>query len=565
MALYSLDLSEGHKGIVKVSMEFYSNGREEVVMPVWTPGSYMVRDFSRHIFGIKSSKKIEQLSKNRWAVMGEGDVKVEYSVYCDELSVQTSYANSDFIILNGAGIFLYPEGRKNERCDVRLENVGGRDIATGLDEISGVFVAEDYDQLVDSPFLIGNFESMEFETMGKSHLIGWQGIMPVARERIVEDFRRIVDAEGKIFGELPYKRYVFIIIALPDELYGGLEHKSSTVIMTDGRKLSDPTSYKLFLTTVSHEFFHTWNVKRIRPAELGPFDYTKEVYTNILWLSEGFTSYYEWLVLWRAGIVTEEEYFNHISTMIQYYLLQPGHTYPADLSSFNTWIKLYKPDGNILNSYISYYLKGELIALALNCFILEVTDGQKSLDDLFRTLYHHFKSTGEGITKEELISYVNGIAGTKGGDLLRRMTEGEEEIDFHSYLDAIGYSLEMKSGGEQHSGFLGIVISKVNGKMQVKAPLKGHPAFDSGVLPGDEILAVNGQKFTDLFTRDLSPELRNFRVDDLKWIRPGEKVVLHLFRNNRLIQLEMNAGEGLPEVKISRKGESKLKDKMLSG
>ncbi|MGC8644902.1 MAG: M61 family metallopeptidase [Thermoplasmata archaeon] len=565
MVLYQVDLSDSHEGIVHVTMEFSSRGREEVVMPVWTPGSYSVRDFSRHLFGFKSSCDSEQLSKNRWALMGQGRVSVEYYVYCDELSVQTSYANGDFALLNGAGIFLYVEGRKGEECEVRLENLGAKGVATGLDEESEMFIAEDYDQLVDSPFLIGNFESMKFEVMGKEHLIAWQGLIPVDREGIVRDFRKIVEEEGKIFGELPYKRYVFIIIALPDEIYGGLEHKNSTAIMTDGRKLADPTSYKLFLSIVSHEFFHTWNVKRIRPRELGPFDYTKEVHTNLLWLSEGFTSYYEWLVLWRAGIVTEEEYFKHLAVMIQYYLLQPGHTYPADLSSFNTWIKLYKPDGNILNSYVSYYLKGELIAFALNCFLLKETEGKKSLDDLFRLLYSDFKTSGEGIEKGKLIFHIEGLAGSRGGELVREMTEEEGEIDFDYYLSTIGYSIERRRRGEKPLGFLGLVLSGNGGKLIVKSSLKGYPAFEAGVLSGDEVVAVNNQRFTDFFTRELSPEIRNFRIDDMKWIRPGERVTLHLFRNNRLLSFEMKAGEEPPEVSLRRKEESRLKEKMLAG
>ncbi|MEM0073832.1 MAG: PDZ domain-containing protein [Thermoplasmatales archaeon] len=566
MIRYSLDLAGITQGTVNVVMEFPAEGNCEVVMPVWTPGSYSIRDFSRHIFDLVSPSKIIQESKNRWKVEPkDGRVEIRYSVFCDELSTQTSYASSDFTLLNGAGIFAYVEGRKGEACEVRLQNLRGKKVATGLDGEDNVLYSEDYDQLVDSPLLIGEFTELEFSVMGKQHSIAWHGLMPVPAERVVSDFKKIVEEEGKVFRDLPYKRYVFIIISMPDEIYGGLEHRNSTVIITNGNKLVDTAQYTLFLSTVSHEFFHTWNVKRIRPRELGPFDYTREVYTNLLWLSEGFTSYYEWLILWRAGIVTEEEYFNHLSKMIEYYWLQPGHSYPADLSSFNTWIKYYKPDGNILNAYVSYYLKGELIALALNCYILGETGGKNSLDDLFRAIYEEFKKNGEGIDKKKLIERLNQIVGKDSSALIAQFTEGYEEIDFAHYLRKLGYSLEMKVREAQPLGFIGLVLTDSKGKINVRGVLKRYPAFNAGILPGDEVVAVNGQRFTEFFTREISPEIRNFKLDDLKWVRPGEEVSLQVFRNNRLLSFSLRAVEEPPTVSLVKKEESKLKDKMLRG
>ncbi|MEM0130126.1 MAG: PDZ domain-containing protein [Thermoplasmatales archaeon] len=566
MIRYSLDLAGAPQGTVNVVMEFPADGNCEAVMPVWTPGSYSVRDFSRHIFDLTSTGKITQESKNRWkAEPKDGRVEIRYSVFCDELSVQTSYASSDFTLLNGAGIFAYVEGRKGEACEVRLQNLRGKKVATGLDGEYNVLHAENYDHLVDSPLLIGEFAELEFSVMGKGHTIAWQGLMPVPAERVVSDFKKIVEEEWKVFGDLPYKRYVFIIVSIPDELYGGLEHRNSTAILTNSNKLVDPTDYKLFLSTVSHEFFHTWNVKRIRPKELGPFDYTGEVYTDLLWLSEGFTSYYEWLILWRTGIVTEEEYFNHISKMVEYYWLQPGHSYPADLSSFNTWIKLYKPDGNILNAYVSYYLKGELIALALNCYILEETGGRNSLDDLFRGIYEEFKVNGEGIDKGKLVEHLNQIVGKDSSELIAKLTEGYGEIDFAHYLRTVGYSLEMKVRKTPPPGFIGLVLSDSKGKINVRGVLKGYPAFNAGILPSDEVVAVNGQRFTEFFTREISSEIKNFKLDDLKWVRPGEEVSVQVFRNNRLLSFSLRAVEEPPTLSVVKKEEGKLKDKMLRG
>ncbi len=565
---FVLDLSEAHTGIVNVHMEFPSSGKEEVVMPVWTPGSYLVRDFSRHVSGIRADGKIEQISKNRWSVLSKGDTAiVDYQVFCDELTVDTPYSNGSFVLINGAGIFFYPEGKKDCEYNVKIRNYGKWKIATGMPEKGGVYVAEDYDHLVDCPFLIGDLQMMEFSVKGKKHTIAWQGKMIREKSRITDDFRRIVEAEGRIFGELPYDRYVFLIMSVPDEYYGGLEHKNSTAILTPDYKLIEDYDYKLFLTTVSHEFFHTWNVKRIRPKELGPFDYTREVYTNLLWLSEGFTSYYEWVVLWRAGLVKEDEYISHITKMIDYYRMQPGHILPADLSSFTTWIKLYKPDGNSINSYVSYYLKGELIAFALNSEIIRKTGGKRSLDDVFRELFEEFKKTGRGIDKEDLIAKVDGLIGEEAGRLVKRLSETTEEINFDGYLRQMGYRVSRKYAEKRTSprAFLGMFVSTEAGKVAVRSVIKGYPAHKAGILPGDELVAINGERFTDTFTRILAKELRSAKVDSLKHLKPGDDVELYVFRKNNLHYFRMKASEE-PKETVAVKGRStKIKSKMLSG
>jgi predicted metalloprotease with PDZ domain len=565
---FNVDLSEARSGILKVRMEFPSSGKEEIVMPVWAPGSYLVRDFSRHIVKIESKGKIEQLAKNRWSITSEGPTAVvEYEVYCDELTVQTSYADNSFVLINGTSVFFYPEGKKDCENSVRFLNYGKWKIATGLHESKGLYVSEDYDQLVDSPFILGNLELMEFTVMSKKHIIAWTGRMIRERNVIADDFKKIVEAEGNVFGELPYDKYVFIIITVPDEIYGGLEHKNSTVIISNEHKLIDDFDYKLFLSTVSHEYFHTWNVKRIRPKELGPFDYTSEVYTNLLWLSEGFTSYYEWLILWRTGIIKEEEYMNHISKMIDYYTIQPGHNFPADSSSFNTWIKLYKPDGNVVNSYISYYLKGELIAFVLNIEIVRATNGRKSLDDVFIGLFDQFKKTGKGIDKSSFIDQVAKVMGSGAKKVVSDLTETSKEINFDTYLKLLGYKISHKFTDKKTAsrGFTGMLLSTEGGKISVRAVMKGYPAYAVGVRPGDEIVAVNGERYTETFTRLLTKELWNFKLEDLKESRPGDKINLFVFRKHNLMNFKMTATEEPKETVLTKEKGSKIRDKILRG
>ena len=565
---FIVDLSEAHSGVLKVHMKFPSTGREEIVMPVWAPGSYLVRDFSRHVFNIESNGTAKQLSKNRWSIESRGgEVEVDYDVYCDELTVDTSYSDESFALINGTSIFFYPDGKKDCEYNLRFKNQGKWKIATGLPEKKGMFAAEDYDHLVDCPILLGDIQFMEFNVMNKKHVIAWQGRMIRGKKEITDDFRKIVEAEGRIFGKLPYDRYFFLIMTVPDEYYGGLEHKNSTAILYPDYKLLDDFEYKLFLTTVSHEFFHTWNVKRIRPKELGPFDYTKEVHTNLLWLSEGFTSYYEWLILWRAGLVKEDEYMHHLSSMIDYYHFQPGHTLPADSSSFNTWTKLYKPDGNIVNAYISYYLKGELIAFALNSEIIKATKGKKSLDDVFRGLFADFNRNGKGIEKKELIEHISKIIGYDASELVSKLTETENEINFNRYLQEMGYRVTRKFADRKTGprGFLGTLLATEGGKVVVKNVVRGYPAHKAGVLPGDELVAVNGQKFTDTFTRSLGKELRSRKVDSLKHLKPGDDVDLYVFRKNNLFNLKLRAGEEPKETVVVKQKNSIIKSKMLSG
>ncbi len=565
---FVVDLSEAHSGILKVHMEFPSSGKEEIVMPVWTPGSYLVRDFSRHVSNLESKGKVEQLSKNRWAISSKGQTaEVDYDVYCDELTVDTSYSDGSFVLINGAGVFFYPEGKKDCEYSLKFKNYGKWKIATGMPEKKGTYTAEDYDHFVDCPVLIGDLQLMEFTVMNKKHTIAWQGRMIKDRNTITEDFRKIVEAEGGIFGRLPYDRYVFLIMTVPDEYYGGLEHKNSTAILFPEYKLLDDFDYKLFLTTVSHEFFHTWNVKRIRPRELGPFDYTKEVYTNLLWLSEGFTSYYEWVILWRAGLVKDDEYMTHISKMIDFYRIQPGHTLPADSSSFNTWVKLYKSDGNVINSYISYYLKGELIAFALNSEIIKATGGRKSLDDVFRGLFSDFNKNGKGIEKKDLVEHVNKLIGSEAQKLITRLSETTVEIDFDRYLRDMGYRVSHKFSDKKtgSKGFLGMMLSTEGGKVVVKSVIKGYPAHTVGVLPGDELVAVNGQRYTETFTRSLAKELRSRKVDSLKHMNPGDDVDLYVFRKHNFINFKMKAAEEPKETVAVKEKNSRIKSKMISG
>ncbi len=569
---FNVDLSSSATRILKVEMSFpvRKGIREKITMPVWAPGSYLVRDFSRHISSINVvNGKITQLDKTSWEILSEeNEVKIEYEVYCDELSVQTSYADDSLVIINGSSVFFYVEGRKEEEYRVIFSGKTKGEMVNGLPQEGNEFVAENYDILADSPFMYGNIKVLKFNVSGKEHFISYYGKMLRPEEKILDDFKKIVIEEEKIFGELPYRNYIFMIVLVPDDIGGGLEHRNSTLILSNEHRLLNDFEYKLFLSTVSHEFFHTWNVKRIRPKELGPFDYTKEAYTDLLWFSEGFTSYYEWLVLLRAGIVSEKEYIDHIIEMINYYTFQPGHEIrSAASSSFNTWIKLYKPDGDIINNYISYYLKGELIAFAINNEIIKDSNYNKSFDDVFKLLYNDYRADGKGIDFSQLLEKVSDISSHKVSKTLEKLVNETGDEKFSDYVEELGYEIRYSYPDDRNNprGFTGMVLQSNGGKIAVRFVIRNSPSFKSGIVAGDEIVAINNERFSEFFMRDFSKELKLVKLEDLKEIKPGERVKIHLFRRNVLKEFEMTADEEPKWLNASRKKDSEIMKKLISG
>ncbi len=569
---FKVDLSQSYARIINVEMSIPLNKKkkEKIVMPVWAPGSYLVRDFSRHITSIEAiDGTLVQIDKSSWEIYSDREaVTVRYAVYCDELSVQTSYADEDLVIINGTSIFFYVENRKEEEYRVFFTGNKSGNPVSGLPFISGSFIATDYDNLADSPFIYGNIRTLKFEQSGKEHIIAYHGRMYRHEDIFLADIAKIVREEEKIFGELPYEKYVFMLVFVPDDLGGGLEHKNSTLIISNEHRLQDDFEYKLFLSTISHEFFHTWNVKRIRPIELGPFDYTKEVYTDLLWFSEGFTSYYEWIVLLRAGIVTEREYIDHLLEMINYYKFQPGHNFrTASSSSFNTWIKLYKPDGDLINNYISYYLKGELIAFALNNEIIKETKGSKSLDDIFRSMYKDFKSTGGGFNFKSLLNTVSLISSSRVSKILEEMVYKTNTDDYERKIEDLGYELQYSypDGRKEPRGSIGIILQANGQKTSIRFVIKDSPAYKAGILAGDEIVAINNERFSEFFLRTFSKEMKQVKIEDLKNIKPGEEIKIHIFRRNILKEIAIKTEEEPKYLVANKKGDTEIMKKIISG
>ncbi|MBC7932402.1 MAG: M61 family metallopeptidase [Rubrivivax sp.] len=528
----------------------------DLVMPVWTPGSYLVREFERHVQNFAPQEgggralQWRKANKNTWRVEtgGARELRVRYSVYANELSVRTSEVNDRHAFWNNAALLVYPDGYLGAPSTLRVEPFKGWKVATGLPAIEGegnAFRAENFDVLYDSPFLVSNFRVIEFEVKGVAHRIVVDGEGDYDAERMRRDVKKIVESEVEMMGEIPYRDYTFILL-LGATGGGGLEHLNSTVLTARRFGFSAESDWREFYTLVAHEFFHLWNVKRIRPDALGPFDYTRENYTRLLWAAEGITSYYENLFVRRAGLMTDREYLSAVAGEFQKLQETPGRLErSAEESSFDAWIKHYRPDENSVNSTISYYDKGAILGLLLDLEIRKRSSGAKSLDDVMRALYNDFFKKNRNYTSEDFQRAAETAAGASLEEFFRRFVRGREELDYNAALDAAGLRLDTASAVDgrpaPEEAHLGATFAKEGeqvvgrtvqpGELVVKTVPAGTPAYEQGINAGDQIVAVGGYRATLDFLKA--------RIADK---RPGETITLTLFRADELRALQIKLG-----------------------
>ena len=555
---YTLRFPQPETHYVEVEASFPADHQEqiELMMPVWTPGSYLVRDYSRHVEGVAASAgdralKISKTRKNRWTVetAGSARVDVRYRVYGFELSVQTNWIGSEFAMLNGAATFLSLAEKTPRPHEITVGlPPSWKTVATGLAEAPGGenhrFVAPDYDTVVDSPIVAGNPTIHKFEVGGKPHyLFNFGGDPFWDGEAAARDVRRIVESSFRLWSSLPYDKYVFLNVIA--EASGGLEHKNSTLLLTSRwayriREASETgrPNYINWLDLVAHEFFHVWNVKRLRPVELGPFDYENEVYTKSLWVAEGLTSYYAPLVVKRAGLIGTTQFLRLLSRRIETLETTPGRlVQPVETSSYDAWIHLYRPNENTPNSGISYYTKGAVIGLLLDAKIRSATDGRKSLDDAMRLAYERY-SGRSGFTPEEFRRVLAEAAGTDLEGWLKETLETAAELDYREMLEWFGLRWQTGTSGEseKQKPTTGLVTRADGSRLIVNQVRRGTPAYVSGVSAGDEILAVDGYR--------VLAEQWPSRMDQYK---PGDQIELLISRRGELKKVSLSLAAEAPK------------------
>jgi predicted metalloprotease with PDZ domain len=519
----------------------------DLMMPVWTPGSYLVREYARHVEGVTArgpagrGLAVVKTRKNRWRVETGGAKRVTliYRVYGREMSVRTNWIEQGFAMLNGAATFItiVEPGAKRPHVITLDLPAGWKTSISGLARVTGHphrFHANDFDELVDCPIVAGNPAVHEFEVSGKKHYLvneGEAGVWDGARA--ARDVEQIVRTTERFWGSLPYERYVFFNMIT--EAGGGIEHRNSTMLMTNRWSTSTRRAYLGWLSLAAHEFFHVWNVKRLRPLELGPFDYENEVYTTGLWVSEGFTSYYGGLLVRRAGLSSEAELLDEVSTGIRQLQTTPGRLQqPVEAASFDAWIKQYRPDENSPNTSISYYTKGEVIALLLDAKIRAATGGARSLDDAMRLAFARF-SGARGFTDEDLRKTVHQVAGRDFGEWWTKVLETTGELDYAEVLAWLGLRFkpldDARNGAAAGKAWLGVTTRIDGGRLLVTQVRRATPGYDGGVNTDDEILAID--------------EFR-VRADQLtmrlEQYRPGQKVSLLVARRERLVRLDVVLG-----------------------
>ena len=493
---------QNHYFQVEMQVEQVKQKTATVKLPVWAPGSYLVREFSRHLNQVKAYSlqgavlPVTKKTKNAWEIdlKGQTSFVLKYEVYAFELSVRTSFLDETHGFVSGPSMFMYLDGHKETGGELLVQpHSSFKRISTGLTQKSDVkqgnnqtFTFDNYDQLVDCPIEIGNQYEFDFEAAGVKHTVAMYGEGNFDPERLKEDMAKIVEEETKVVGVNPNKRYVFIVhnVVGGD---GGLEHCNSSVLSVD-RWTYDGSNYINFLNLVAHEYFHLWNVKRIRPIELGPFNYDQEVYTNYLWVMEGFTSYYDELILRRCGFYSQEEMAKKIQIAVNYVESSVGaRVQPVAHASFDAWIKAYRPNENSSNTTMTYYSRGMIIASVLDAMIIKQSNGKECLDHLMQDLYQtYYIGKNRGFTDAEFKACLTKHVGQDMNEFFLKYIDGTEVIPYSMYFLPLGVEVSDVGGVKP---VFGANVAEEGGKVIIKSIRANSSAEDAGLSVNDEIIA----------------------------------------------------------------------------
>jgi predicted metalloprotease with PDZ domain len=528
---------------VKLTVSNWASKLLDIKMPVWTPGSYLVREYAKQLqdFGVLTGDghklAATKVAKNHWQIQtgSHTEVVISYRMFANELTVRTNHLDATHGYFNPAALCFYVPDY--EFCPIEINIITPNTdwkITTPLPEIGAqTFLAANFDTLVDSPFEIGCQQIYKFTVLDKPHQLVVWGDGNLDPQMTISDIKKIVEIEASIFGGLPYEEYIFLLHLSPSG-GGGLEHKNCCSLLYPRFSFQGQDKHNRFMQLVAHEFFHLWNVKRIRPAALEKFDYERENYTPSLWFSEGTTSYYDLLIPRRAGIYDENEFLAELSKEITRFLMTPGRlVQPLSESSFDAWIKLYRPDANSSNSQMSYYLKGEMVTLLLDLLIRDRTKGVKSFDDVLMVMWEQFGKAEIGFTETQLKNIIESIANQDLTEFYDRYIHGVEELPFNNYL--IPFGIELKSV-DSKTPFLGINVKNEQGKEVIKSVASDSPAQLAGINAGDELLAIDGFKVS---ADQLNDRLQSYQAE--------QQINLTIFHADRLMMFSITLSAPQPQ------------------
>jgi len=551
---YKLGISEPSTHLFEVEISFEnlpaSEKQFDLMMPAWRTGRYVIFDFAG---GVQEFSAVgdggkplrwNKVDKQTWRIETQGrTLTARYKVYANEFNSRTRGLNDEHAFVDPASVFMYVEKFKSLPLEIEIIAPMGWHTTTGLDGVQGKtnrYTAPNYEYFADCPIEIGNQKDFEFDVEGKKHVLMIYGAGNWDEKKIIPDISKLVKANKEFWGELPYERYIFMLHVTPSS-GGGTEHINSTIMGTQPFVFKNPDRYLGFMGLVSHEYFHTWNVKQLRPSGIRPYDFSKENYVKELWIAEGSTDYYGSLFLVRNGFMTPEKYLESVASGIQSERQRPGNRIQsATESSFDAWVKFWRETQNAYNSESDYYEKGAEVSLLLDLEIRQSSKNARSLDDVMKTMYQQFRLGKSGYTVDDFQKVAEQNAGKKLTSFFQDFAHGTKPLPWEQYLGYAG--IEVAPKDTIPKAWLGLQTGGPAGSVRVNRVAAGSPAYEAGVDVGDEILALNGFR---LRGNDLQQ-----RVSEMK---AGDVVKLTVFRDDKLRDIEVVLrNQDIPSYRLAK-------------
>lgn len=565
MLHYQIEFDDYRQHLIHVTLRFLADPTQVLSLPTWIPGSYLIREFSKHLESVKAYDEdgrllqISKFEKNKWRLFNTDHelITVEYDVYAYDLSVRGAYVDQSRLYVNPACVCLGLDGQEDKAIEVEIflpPELKHFQLATGLPHksfVSGRYTlkAKDYAELIDAPFELAEQSRFSFEAAGIAHEFVISGKHAMNAARMQQDLEKICGTEIAMFGSAPFKNYTFMTMATGNS-YGGLEHPNSTSLITPrddlpqaDEPLEPSKEYQRFLGLCSHEYFHSWLVKFIRPENFANYNLNKEGYTSLLWIFEGFTSYYDDLILLRSGVINQESYVTLLKAQIERYLQNPGRTVQTVAeSSFDAWVKFYRPDENTNNAGTSYYNKGCLVAL---CLDLGLRLRGSSLDALMRKLYENAQQ-GIQVSERTIFDLCRELTNQDWAEQINHLINTTDELPLDQLLPEFGFSFELKN--EQALPFGLKVVDKPEGVL-IQTARRDGAAAKVGLSANDVILAIDGLKASEKLLAKYAKQAGTYSV--------------YAFRRDELMQFELQDAEtSLTTVELKVEDQAKA-DKWL--